>query len=111
MYPAPPLPSSHQEAESLLASLGDHLRTLSPSDSPLGLVPVLKQAQRLASSTIVHAKAQTAEVRIGMDKKGLEQMGLEYEKRRLVSEITRCEEFESVPHLPDGSASTVVLPR
>jgi len=95
MSPAPSLPSAHEEAESLLISLQEHLATTSPStDSPLPLVSVIKQVQRLASSSIVHAKAQTAEVRIGMDKRGLELMGLEYEKRRLVSEIQRCEEFE-----------------
>jgi hypothetical protein len=94
MSPAPSVPSSQAEAETLLFSLRAHLATLSPSDRPDGLLSVLKQTQRLASSYIVHSKAETAEVRIGMDKQGLEQMGLEYEKRRLVSEIHRCEQFE-----------------
>lgn len=110
MSPAPPLPTSESEADSLLASLRDHLATLSPSDSPLGLVSVLKQAQRLASSTIVHAKAQTAEVRLTLDKKTLDKMGLEYEKRRLTSEIQRCEDFESV-HCPRSGFVTELSTR
>lgn len=90
-------PSAHSLASSLLHSLSTHLASADKTtESPLAFVSTLKQIQRLASSHVVAAKSETASVRLDMDRKGLDLMGLEYERKRIQSEIIRAQAFEWV---------------
>jgi hypothetical protein len=84
----------------LLAVLKDHLARLPNPPSPDEVVPLLgllKHIQYLSSQALLAQASATAEVRTDVDRQGLEESGLSYEKRRLESEIASCEAFEFVP--------------
>lgn len=86
-------------APELLALLKKHLSDLPPSVPPSAVLPLLsllKHIQYLSSQASLAQSTETARVRGRIDRDGLEESGLSYEKGRLDSEIAGCEAFEYV---------------
>lgn len=86
-------------APELLAVLKKHLSDLPPSAPPSAVLPLLsllKHMQYLSSQASLAQSTETARVRGRIDRDGLEESGLSYEKGRLDSEIAGCEAFEYV---------------
>lgn len=89
----------------LLDVLKEHLAQLPSPPPPLEVVPLLgllKHIQYLSSQALLAQSSATAEVRTDVDRQGLQESGLSYEKKRLESEIASCEAFECV--LPNHPA-------
>ncbi|CED84205.1 hypothetical protein [Phaffia rhodozyma] len=91
--------STYDQATGHLASLQAHLASLPPnavpsSDDLTTYLALFKLIHRLASTHIVQAKSETAELRNALDKLVLEENGSEYEKKRLGQEIEKCQDFQ-----------------
>lgn len=84
----------------LLSVLKEHVAQLPSPPPPEEVVPLLgllKHIQYLSSQALLSQSIATAEVRTDVDRQGLEESGLNYEKKRLESEIASCEAFECIP--------------